>query len=342
MPVPVSGEDTDDALALATGKNQPWMTQRRMCTLMVGMAVAGTALVASVSVNTSKVIYAGKDQVAAISQLSADEDPCKDLPQIRLGQPERKNLANVNSQTDPEGLVFPGTYTDPAKGTTEAVKVSINALPPSTHEDAHRAHGIWGKYAGIAVPGGKSMHLKFSITGADGKTPKILRELDITFFDLDRHGKDGDVEYVKLWKIAHQLTTKDPKFTIKEDKSEESVTYTAETDGTGSDNPTDPLLLTVEQKQKAVTILYEDTSEFEIEVGSTGHIRGNSPRGFIFVFRPSLKCSKTADGEVEVVTVDKKTTTSTTTTTPTTTTEKKCETFKIPIIDMCMDFLKFW
>lgn len=342
MPVPMEEEDTDDASGMDIAVNKPWMSQRKMFTLIFGMAVAGTALVASlsVSVNSSKTAYGEMDQVAAISQLTS-ADPCADEPQIKIAKPAsgNSNLANVASETTPEGIIFPGKYIDPKKNTEKTVKVVVNALPPSDKTDTGTSNGLWSKYAGIAVNGGKSMHLKFSIKD-ENDNPVILRELDITFFDIDRHQEKGDVEYVKLWSPTAYYVTNGNLINITKNAAEGSVTFAATKDGTGADNPSDPLALTAEQKHKAVTVKYENADFFEAELGSTGHRGGTVPRGFSFVFRPSLLCAKTTDGNVNVDETDLVTTTVTTTVPATTAAEKKNCLFTVPVINWC--FPKFW
>merc|ERR1712129_586994 len=103
------------------------------------------------------------------------------------------------------------------------------------------------------------------------------------------------------------------------------VTFKATKEGTGVDNPQNPLMLTTEQKNKAVTVRYINTGNFEAELGSTGE--GGNYRGFFFVFRPSLLCAKTTDGKDPDIVPSDTTTTPTTTSPKTTTTkveEKKC------------------
>lgn len=342
MPVPMEEEeeDIDSAFMMDTAVNKPWMSQRKMFTLIFGMAVAGTALVASFSVNPSKAMYGGRDQVAAISQFNS-EDPCAAEPQIKIDKPSNSNLANVKGTSTPEGITFPAKYLDPKKNVEQTVKVVVNALPPSTGQDTTTANGIWGKYAGIAVKGGRKLHLKFSIKD-ENDDPVILRELDVTFFDIDRHREKGDVEYVKLWSPGKHYVTSNTLVSITKNETENSVTFGATRDGTGADNPKDPLALSAEQKHKAVTLKYLNADHFEAEVGSTGHLGGTVPRGFIFVFRPSLLCAKTTGGgDVTLDETDLATTTVTTTGAPTTTTgEQKNCLFIVPVINWC--FPKFW
>eukprot|EP00411_Alexandrium_monilatum_P047522 CAMPEP_0175461424 /NCGR_PEP_ID=MMETSP0095-20121207/68153_1 /TAXON_ID=311494 /ORGANISM="Alexandrium monilatum, Strain CCMP3105" /LENGTH=224 /DNA_ID=CAMNT_0016762477 /DNA_START=53 /DNA_END=728 /DNA_ORIENTATION=- len=74
--------------------------------------------------------------------------------------------------------------------------------------------------------------------------------------------------------------------------------------GSGSDNPRDPLALTVQQKNRAVTIEFDDFSELNVTLGCTS---GRYARYFMFVARPSLLCARTVGGskaDTEVITVE--------------------------------------
>merc|ERR1712176_1480592 len=64
----------------------------------------------------------------------------------------------------------------------------------------------------------------------------------------------------------------------------------ATTEGTGEDNPKDPTELTEQQKDRAVTVEFENVKHFDFEIGAS---KGKTDRVFSFVFRPSLLCAKT-------------------------------------------------
>merc|ERR1712194_821926 len=68
------------------------------------------------------------------------------------------------------------------------------------------------------------------------------------------------------------------------------VQFTASTEGTGADNPSDPTELTIQQKDRAVTVEFADAKVIEFEIGASAGMTG---RVFSFVFRPSLLCAKT-------------------------------------------------
>jgi len=150
-----------------------------------------------------------------------------------------------------------------------------------------------------------------------------------------------EVEYIRIKKPDQYFLTKNTLLEVSEG-DDGYVAFKATTNGNSADNPQDPLFLTVEQKNKAVTVRYKDVNKFEVELGSEGY--GGNYRGFIFVFRPTLLCAKTSDGEdPQVVTETLETTTAVGVVeveeTTTTREEKRCL-FTVPIINWCIP--KFW
>jgi hypothetical protein len=75
--------------------------------------------------------------------------------------------------------------------------------------------------------------------------------------------------------------------------------FRASQPGTGEDNPTDPLHLTEQQLQRAVTFIYEPFTEAVVTLGSTPG--SHNGRKFDFVGRPSLQCATGVEPEKVVV-----------------------------------------
>jgi len=201
-------------------------------------------------------------------------------------------------------------------------------------------NGIKGKYGIVSAKGGTKLDLVFSLFDAKTQAPVLVPEIDISFFDLDTHESGQAAEYVKLLgkdSFGQYITTKDPLIDMITES--DGVKFLATSVGTGDDNPSDPMLLTVKQKKKAVTVKYFDTHKFEVEFGSDG--ANHQHRWFQFVLRPSLLCAKTQDGDVDLD--ESPTTTKTTTTAATASTteeEKQNCLFTVPIINWCVP--KFW
>lgn len=340
-----------------------------MLAVMAVIAVAATAVVGMVHGGTTKSIRAKGDDLFIINRQETSnscdkddmcacdpppeccaaktDDPCACEPHLKLEQTIHSNLGKKAKPGEPEGMVFPGTYTDPKTGTNRKVLLVMNASEPWTGIDTHPCcNGLdkkGGVYGMVTARADTFIHVTFSLKDAETRDPVILRELDITFFDLDKHSEDGEIEYVKLFDEAGDILASGTKVTKTENTTEKSYTYTATQIAGPENNPQNPLLLTVEQKQCAVTVKYTDTDHFVAELGSIGRGKQNY-RGFIFDFRPTLRCARVDGDDPGIVVTEKKTTTSEPTTTAaaattTTTTGKNCL-FIVPMFGWC--FPKFW
>merc|ERR1712039_79150 len=98
------------------------------------------------------------------------------------------------------------------------------------------------------------------------------------------------VEHVEICDYHAYYLTDETEVSTKKDNATNCMVYTATKAGNGSDNPTDPLALTPLQKNRAVTVRFEDKSSFDFEIGAS---KGSHGRVFSFVLRPSLLCAKT-------------------------------------------------
>lgn len=315
-----------------------WIQSHRKLVIMVGMVVATMAIVAAVSNGKIDATRAVTGHMDAITLLEAG-DPCANFPRIRLGEPTHNNLAGKGPDDGAEGIVYPATDLTPGQPPRDLILV-VNAMNSDATTDP-RVNGMKGKYGIVSSKGGTKLDCVFSFFDAKTQAPVVLREIDISFFDLDTHTSGHAAEYVKLLGLdsfAQYVTTKDPLIdTIAES---DGVKFLATSVGTADDNPSDPLLLTVKQKQKAVTVKYFDTHKFEVQFGSDG--ANDQHRWFQFVLRPSLLCAKTQDGG-DVDLHESPTTTKTTTTAAITSTaegEKRNCLFVVPVVNWC--FPKFW
>jgi len=351
VPLECGDHDSEDDVAVLRSAKGPWTTGSKMLAIIAGIAMSGIAVVALVRHSSMEAVHAEVDDMDAFSQLSesgdcgVQEKACDELPQIKITKVEHSNLGKVTDPAGVEGLVYSGMNMHPGHE-SEEVLVVINATNAESVAESKTTGSIWGKYLGIAAHGGKFVHADFKIVNGATRDPVIIRELDITWFDLDKHADAKEVEYVRIKKPTNGLQYFLTKNTlVKVSEEGEYYKFTATKEGNAADNPSDPLLLTAEQKNKAVTIKFEDVSQFSVEVGSTGEAGGM--RGFIFVFRPSLLCAQTiGGGKVPVCPGLTTTTTSTAVTTTTegattTTKEKECW-FTIPVLNICVPkFLPF-
>lgn len=330
LPASSSEDDIDDDVAYPHAPTTRWPKNRWMFALMVGIAFSGTALVAVVRGSSTGSIGTKSHHIAAISQLD-EADPCAEFPQIKLAEsPTNSKELNKDQGT----MVIEGENIDPVNNRKEDVIVEVKATKNGTK--IADGFGRWGKYYGVAALSGESFELTFSIFDKSNK-PLIMPEIDITFFDLDKHDS-GATEYIKL--KPNKYTVSKVPLVTEDETADGFYKFMAEEVGDHTDNPSDPLLLTVSQKSKAVTATYTETSKFVVEMGSTGNNTAGN-RGYIFVFRPSLKCAKTVGGGDDPG-VDEKTPETPTTTPPVDPEEpeeRNCL-FIVPFFNWC--FPKFW
>jgi hypothetical protein len=205
-----------------------------------------------------------------------------------------------------EGIVYPAVFLQPGHP-PEALLLVVNATNDIQTEP--RANGRGGKFARLTARGGSHIDATFKILKAKTMEPAILRELDITFFDLDTHSSGSAVEYVELKGFSQYFLTRNTEIKVKKDG--DFTMFKASQVGTADDNPKDPLLLTIQQKNRAVTIKYQDIHKFDVKLGVEGEGGGGGNRWFNFVPRPSLLCARTKDGddpEVDPVGTTKSTT----------------------------------
>jgi len=150
--------------------------------------------------------------------------------------------------------------------------------------------GLAGKFGSFNLKEGTKAHLIFKIYDKDTWAPVRINSQQFSFFDLDTHIGEV-VEYVKLKGITSYTVSTNTEINITQD-TDGFYTFTATQEGTGADNPTNPTLLTTQQKNRAVTVDFQNFDGFEAEFGTTAVDGSISPRWFKWVGRPSLLCAK--------------------------------------------------
>jgi hypothetical protein len=218
----------------------------------------------------------------------AGTDPCDGLPFLRLREVTHSNLGNKGPDAGEEGLVFEGEEMP----SETKVKLVIHATSPYVPQAASM-NGFSGRYVSINLKGGTSVDLSFHLLDEHGE-PLTLTEADFTFFDLDS-GKDGSTtEFIKVKPYNSAIYQSQTE--LDEDHLDKGYSeFKATTFGSGTDNPDDPSKLTMEQKDRAITLTFLNFHKMEATFGST---EGTSPRWFLFVARPSLLCAKRKGADV--------------------------------------------
>jgi len=192
--------ESDDDFDMPRASKAPWMTSYRMIACMVGIAISGTALLACVRAGTMNTYRAEIVHIAAASkkfQLSPAADPCDGQPHIKLSEPNISKNGNTL-------IVFPGVSMHPGRANQE-VLVVVNA----TKDNADlRQSGLIGKYVFIQARVGTKVQAHIKILDKTTRNPVKIRELDITFVDIDRHGKGQAVEHIEIKNPDQYFLTK--------------------------------------------------------------------------------------------------------------------------------------
>merc|ERR1719410_947355 len=211
-----------------------------------------------------------------------------------------QNLGRKGPDVGPEGMIYKGADVKPVgsfngkRPAPSPVMVVLNASMAMDFKTDSTYNGMSGQYAKVNLKHGTSMLMTVKFLNGLTMQPAVMKSLDFTFFDLDTHTSGNEMEYIKVWGLSSYVLTQNSTVKSVIDRTDGSATFEATTPGSGLDEPADPLLLTSEQKNKAVTLHFDDVSQFKVELGSidkTPHHGGH--RSFTFVAKPSLRCGRT-------------------------------------------------
>jgi len=278
-------------------------TRRRTLTLAAGLLGMCAAITLwrnpSVISQVQGHSFIGLDEEVA----AASEEGCGALPFVKITEVVSSNLGKKGPDDDAEeGIIYKATahhtganvsnleihvHSVVAGHEDNEDKFDENYEPAFTH--GQYVNGMFGKFGAVNVKQGESVMLRVHAYDADTKTDIHLPHAAISFFDLDTGYNDNhNVEHVKIKGFKAYYLSNETEVLVEE--GENYTSFTATTEGTGDDNPSEPTELTVQQKNRAVTVEFEDTAAFVFEVGASA---GKTGRVFSFVFRPSLLCAKT-------------------------------------------------
>jgi hypothetical protein len=132
-----------------------------------------------------------------------------------------------------------------------------------------------------------------TLTVQDAKTnkPCVLSTLSLTFFDLHagKHGMQGD--FITVDKFTDYSL--DEETSVKVQKhADGSATFRGVAHGTGDDNPVDPMYTGPQQRKRAVSLTYKNTSNIGCVLTA-----GRESSRFVFVPLPSLDCTAQPRGD---------------------------------------------
>lgn len=296
-------ELSQDELLLIPETAERTTPRRRTFTVVAGLIMMCGAI--SFWHNPNMLAKANMGFFLGLESEATVETDCGDLPFVKLEKVVTSNLGKQGPNTSAEeGIIYQasahhtGTDVDNLEIHVHSLKAFDNESYDDDYEPAFThgtyVNGIHGNFACVNVKQGKSVKLRAHAYDADKKKDIAVPHGALSFFDLDT-GKDNvlSVEHVKVSGYTHYFVSNETEINVTQEG--DFTVFTATKEGTGDDNPTNPIELTPEQKDRAVTIEFAGKSHFDFEVGASA---GHTSRVFCFVFRPSLLCAKTAINKV--------------------------------------------
>jgi len=188
-------------------------------------------------------------------------------------------------------------------------------------------NGKFGEYGIISVKADSEVTLQFTFRDPNTKTAVVQKKSYLSFLDLDAAASGLSSESVEIGDFTSKILTPQTEL-LEAEVGSGRTRFNATAAGTVLDNPLDPNLLTVGQKNRVVTLAFEDKSVIEATLRCSV---GSTACDFMFVASPSLLCSYTVGRPTSPITTQTATTTMTTTMTTVTTSE----TIQFCVIDIC-------
>jgi len=248
------------------------------------------------------------------------EDLCREHPHVELGTVSHNNLGNLGPDVGgEEGLVYRGSSFVPKQDTND-IELAVNVKRGSTYMAGAKRNGLFGQYGFVSLQAGTSVTLRFSFRDPNTKNPILLNTAHLSFFDLDQAADGHASEYVEIGGYKGKILMSHTE--IREEEITDGLTrFSASTLGTAVDNPLDATLLTVQQRNRAISLTFTETFGVEATLGCSA---GSTDCDFLFLAEPSLLCTLTVGGgDGDNIPVHEAKTTTTTTLTSTTTTKSQ-------------------
>jgi len=248
--------------------------------------------------------------VSRFDEEVVDADPghehsCEQLQLVHLDSVVSSNLGKKGPDTEAEeGIIYNASLRHPLLNHTR-FQIHIHSVlqwSNSTQYDDQYSpqwtkgdfvNGKHGKFFHINVKPNSSVKLRVHAHQLGSVDDLQVPVAHMTFFDLDTgRNNNHSIEQVKICDIQRYYLSNATEIntTLESDGGHECTVFTATVEGTGDDNPKDPDALTVQQKNKAVTVELRHANAINFEVGASP---GETGRVFSFVLRPSLLCADT-------------------------------------------------
>eukprot|EP00958_Prasinococcus_capsulatus_P002309 scaffold207_cov409-Prasinococcus_capsulatus_cf.AAC.14 len=199
----------------------------------------------------------------------------------------QNNLGGMGPRAGPDVLKFANL------GTVNGEQVSLVVSNSTEYIPAVAArNGLHGGFGSINVANGHQTKFIFQFVNDVGN-PIILERLLFSFFDIDGAADGVASESLGIKGYTSYFVTPTTTLNISESTAPSILSNFSSTRQSGvKDNPKDPNTLNQAQRDKSVSFLFHDVSEFGVWLttgGQNGRNRGG--RDFLFAITPSVASS---------------------------------------------------
>jgi len=180
------------------------------------------------------------------------------------------NLGNLGpDQTNDPTIILENFAMYGAKNVTLKISNTSMYVPKASHRNGKNIYG----FGIVNVKAGAEVKLRFEFF-IDG-SPASLDNVPMSFFDLDSNNKMDAHERMGVYDTTPWATKiLDSQTELVYIVEHNAKVFMSSLPGNGNDNPTDPLQLTRQQKQRAVQFLFRDVAHIDVLLGSSGSGRG--------------------------------------------------------------------
>mmetsp|Transcript_19340 Transcript_19340/g.53153 ORF Transcript_19340/g.53153 Transcript_19340/m.53153 type:complete len:985 (-) Transcript_19340:334-3288(-) len=228
-----------------------------------------------------------------ITQLEFDEDTvCDEYPYLKLekGAVLYSNLGNQGPDSGQgEGMVLLAKEIG-GEGSEygHEIKIVMNATSATEGDFDPTRNGRSGEYMQIGLMSGRTARIDLRFIEAKTGKRLVMPKYAISFFDLDCAKDFKSKESVTIGGDAHHKTSS--RTEVEQTDIGGEIKFAASTVGRWDDGPKNPHLLTQQQKNRAVSLLFHDASELHFTLTAED---GQGARFFNMANRASVYCAVT-------------------------------------------------
>jgi len=293
---------------LLTTTSVPAWRRGRIAVAAAGLVALGLALVAVASESGAVVlpflradgasVMGAAEAAGTLERIEAQKHRmnCSHFPYLRLLEKTNSNLGGLGPDTDaPPGLVYKGRV-DGGGNNGEEFELHLNVSNDSAYfkPQSVKEIGFQGRYGSINIKSNSQVTLELRKYDPREKKNVPFEHFYFTFFDLDQGHNGTAIESITVSHHARAWLSKHSEVKATR-QMDGSMKFEATQYGTGEDNPKDPLKLTRQQFNRAVTVLAQNVTKLVVTL-AVSDSQEDDPRWFNFRGQPTLLCAQKTNG----------------------------------------------